>query len=146
MLKQLLIGSTNVIKQTEDLLGNFDSVYEQIENSMTILVKANKSLQNWFKDFQSTYEEMDTSSKTAFESLLNKLSAFVAQGNGTELVDLTVTQARAGPDSYDLRINVRRPDEYNDDLGDIAGTINLNIQADDFEKELEQLDNSKNYL
>ncbi|WP_351074862.1 methyl-accepting chemotaxis protein [Shewanella sp. CAL98-MNA-CIBAN-0140] len=146
LLKQLLTDSTDVIKQTEGLLGSFGSVYAQIEKSMGILVKANKSLQNGFIDFQSTYEGMDTSSKTAFESLLNELSAFVAQCNGTELVDLTVAQTRAGLDSYDFRIDVRRPDEYNDNLGHIAGTININIQADDFEKKLEQLDNSKNYL
>ena len=146
LLKQLLIDSTNVINQTEALLGSFDSVYEQIENSMAILIDANKNLQNGFIDFQSTYDGMGTSSTTAFESLLDQLSSFVAQCNGTELVDLTVAQAKTGLERYDFRIDVRRPDEYNDDLGHISDTININIQGDDFEKELEKLDKTKNYL
>lgn len=143
---QLLSESTEVIEQTQKMLNQFSDVYQQVEQSMMTAFDASLSLQEELTQFQSSYETMCNASKTTFESLTNELTTIVGQCNNNEIVDISVQQARTALDSYDYLIDVRRGDEYNDNLGHIQGTVNINVQAEDFEQQLAQLDKSKDYL
>jgi rhodanese-related sulfurtransferase len=55
----------------------------------------------------------------------------------------TVMKERAGKADFVI-LDVRTPEEFAE--GHIAGAVNLDVQAKDFEKKLRALDRKKNYL
>jgi len=99
-------------------------------------------------DASETTKSMDrvvSNTTTSVETLIRQLSGLVSQITGKSIVDIDPTQATNEWNSFDQVIDVRREQEWNDELGHIQGVRFSTLQTD-FKNDLKTLDPNKTYL
>lgn len=137
---------SEVLDNTQSLLTRVSESYQQIENRMAKSVDSSVALKQHLDSFHASYSDMHTHSKAIFEKLNHDLSTVVGKFNGNEVLDISVHDASVNLAGYDCLIDVRHEHEFNDELGHIEGTVNINVQSSDFEEQLQKLDKTKDYL
>lgn len=137
---------SEVMENTQSLLLRVSESYQNIEKGMETSVDSSVALKQHLDAFHASYSEMHTNSKAIFERLNHDLSTVVGKFNGNEVLDISVNDASVSLADYDYLIDVRHEHEFNDELGHIEGTKNINVQSSDFESKLQTLDKTKDYL
>ncbi|MEE4243975.1 MAG: methyl-accepting chemotaxis protein [Kangiellaceae bacterium] len=125
----------------EELVSSFTNINKSISEIMTLT-------SNISTDSQKTNviaETISTNTKTSVEQLVKELSQLVSVISGNEIVDLSPSEVKARLAEFDDVIDVRRPEEWDDELGHIDQARLSTLQTD-FKQEVKRLDPSKTYL
>lgn len=77
-------------------------------------------------------------------STSNKKENSVNESKGIEKLDVATFQSKLKESSTAVLLDVRTPEEFA--TGNIAGAINIDFKASDFEQKIAELDKSKTYF
>lgn len=133
--------SNSLVGSVEMLNDNFGQIESAIRNIETTSNELNLDSSNQL----SLAESVSNSVKTSVESLVQRLSKLVSMITGQEVIDLSPENAKQKWATFDEIIDVRRENEWSDELGHIAGITLCTLQTD-FKKYVTQLDPNKTYL
>jgi rhodanese-related sulfurtransferase len=120
-------NTTNkVIKRTKEIAEGVCVIGEVSETASTISHENTKKIY-----------DIKENSKTNLESLNKTLSEVMGVISGVKIVDVEPIEASKELGDYDLVIDVRRPKEYNDELGHI-GVSELICLQENFEERIDK--------
>lgn len=132
---EVLLEKTHALVDTyHKVTGTIDTVGEHVEQ-----------LDHDFTQVQDVVHKETESTRTSMETLVRELTITANRTSGLEIIDLPPEKAKAQLDRFDFLIDVRRPDEYNDELGHIPGTELITLQTD-FPEKVKHLPKDKKYL
>jgi methyl-accepting chemotaxis protein len=132
---EVLLDKTHALVDTyHEVTGTIDTVGEHVEQ-----------LDHDFTQVQDVVHKETESTRTSMETLVRELTITANRTSGLEIVDLSPQQAKSQLDRFDYLIDVRRPDEYDDELGHIPGTELITLQTD-FPERVKQFPKDKKYL
>jgi len=140
---------TNTIHQRSETLMSqahllVDS-YHDVSDAIATVSCHVQALDSEFLTTLSIVKNETQSSRTAMEDMVREFTVKANQAAGLEIVDLSPSEAKKQLTSFDYLIDVRRPEEYNDELGHISGTQLITLQGD-LPQALVKLPKDKKYL
>ena len=121
----------NAFTNLNDLLAHFIDHIQQLDSA--------------FGNTQHFVDEQTRQAQTRTESAIRGITLEANRILGMEIRDLTPQQAAAQLDQFDALIDVRRAEEFNDELGHIEGAELSTLQTE-LPQRLAQLDPSRRYL
>ena len=119
--------------------------YHEVSDSIASVGDHVQKLDNEFTTTLGIVNAETQMSRTSMEEMVREFTIKANQAAGLEIVDLTPSEAKKKLDTFDYLIDVRREDEYNDELGHIDGTQLITLQTD-LPKALDKLPKDKKYL
>lgn len=119
--------------------------FSQIKSAITEISSYANQIQNDTHHSSTAILHSESAVKSFLESQVKVLSDLVSIIQGVEIINVKPAQVKNTLHDYDEIIDVRRPEEYNDELGHIQGSRLITLQTD-FKKEVTKLDPSKSYL
>ncbi len=157
-IKSLVIGNKETvdfgllkIQKSEMAIEELKAVYGSgtvtDEASIQILLEKLKALNSDANQTDQTSQSLLNHSDTlnAEVEIVNRLvSDLIGEAKGEHIIDIDVNQAYENLDDYKI-IDVRRGDEFNDELGHIQ-TANLYTIDENFYQKIKDLDKSFKYL
>jgi len=119
--------------------------FTQIKSAIIDISEHCNQIQIDTKTSSSDILETETTVKTFIEKQVKDLSDLVSIISGVEVKNLTPSEAKSKLAMFDEIIDVRRPEEYNDNLGHIPKSRLSTLQTD-FKSDVKKLDKNKSYL
>ncbi len=138
----------NFTLRGEKLNTSIDSLvdnFKQITASIATIQSQSKGITHDSNGISNMMEIASGATKTSVESLINRLSSLVSILTGKSIVDLSPKKAREQWDSFDEIIDVRRAEEWEQELGKIDG-VRLSTLQTSFKQDVKKLDPKKRYL
>lgn len=155
-VRQKLAASQQTITQVSDAIGaksstlikTSDELINAFQTLNTVIEVATQRTQNLDEEFTKTKHFVDQQTETTrsqMEESIRNLTLQANKASGLTIVDLTPQKAKQQLASFDYLIDVRRSDEFNDELGHIDGAKLITLQTD-FPQEVKKLPKDKRYL
>ncbi len=153
----------SIIQESQKIINlivdNFAGRGEVLNKSTTALVKSFQEIGNSVQKTLLSSETIDLNSiettelantvsentKTAVETIVKNLSLLVSEITGKKVENLTPTEAHQQWHQFDEIIDVRRENEWQDELGHIDGVKFSTLQTE-FKDYVKTLDTNKKYL
>lgn len=130
------------------LITTSDELIHAFSNLKLTIVATDESIKNLDNEFSSmklTIDERIKSTKTELEEMIRAVAIKSNEASGLKLTDLSPREAHKQLTSFDYLIDVRRPEEFNDELGHIKGAELITLQTD-FPNKVKSLPKNKRYL
>ncbi len=148
--------SDNIIKTIVD---NFEIRGEQLNASIKVLVENFGEINQAVEVIEEQAKKIDVDNSettdkmqkvaanttTSVETLVKQLSELVSLITGKSIINISPKEAKEKWDQFDEVIDVRRPQELEDELGHIPG-IRFSTLQTDFKRDVKTLDPRKTYL
>lgn len=128
------------IKVTDNIGVAFDDITERIGS----IERASTQMSEYSQTMIDQVDLVSRDARTAFEEQIKLLADSIGLVSGITVKDLTPLEVKPQLDRFEM-IDVRRPDEYNGELGHIYGTQLMCLQ-DDFRGQIASLNRDKEYL
>lgn len=119
--------------------------FTQIKTSITEINDQSNYIQNDTHSASQIIAKAETDIKTTMEKQVADLSKLVSLITGVEVINLLPQEAKRRLNEFDQIIDVRRPEEFNDNLGHISNARLSTLQTD-FKNDVKVLDPNKCYL
>ncbi|EAR10453.1 methyl-accepting chemotaxis protein [Reinekea blandensis] len=133
--------SNTLLEQTNALV----KVYQEVSDSVTQCDQASSTLNMDFEETLGIVSRETESTRTSMENLVREFAVKTSEVTGLTVTDLSPNEAHRRLHEFDYLIDVRRPEEYNDDLRHIEGTELVTLQTE-FPERIKQLPKDKRYL
>lgn len=133
--------SETLLEHTQSLLSTYEDVSDHIQQVSTNV----DMLDDEFKTTLTVVNHETETTRTSMENMIREFTIKANEAAGLEIVDLSPQTAKQKLHEFDYLIDVRRADEYNDELGHIEGTQLITLQTD-FPEAVKKLPKDKNYL
>lgn len=169
-MKSLAKSSQNMTGEIQDVLvssnADINNITSSISERSQILVEKAEALVDTYgvlstsissvgesvneldREFSSVIDEVNSETQTTrtnMENMIRQFAVRTSEVTGLQITDLTPAEAKPRLNEFDFLIDVRRPDEYNDELGHIDGTQLITLQTD-FPEAVKSLPKDKSYL
>ncbi|MHA7878676.1 MAG: methyl-accepting chemotaxis protein [Saccharospirillum sp.] len=141
-------ASQSVESKSHQVIDASDTLIKAFANLNALLghfIERVQQLDHAFAATQSFVDDQTQQARTRTESAIRGITLEANQILGMEIRDLTPQQAAGELDRFDALIDVRRPEEFNDELGHIDGAELSTLQTD-LPQRLAQLDPNHRYL
>lgn len=133
--------SETLLEQTQSLLTTYQDVSEHIS-----AVGDNVNLlDDEFKTTLNVVNNETQATRTSMEGMIREFAVRMNETAGLKITDIQPIEAQKRLSEFDYLIDVRRPKEYNDELGHINGTKLITLQTD-FPEAVKKLPKDKSYL
>jgi methyl-accepting chemotaxis protein len=146
-------------KTISDIINNYQSRNDELNENVKLLLDSFSQIKSAITEVSSHASQIQHETHTSSEAILSSESAvksflesqvkvltdLVSVIQGVEIVNVKPSEVKNKLMDYDEIIDVRRPEEYNDELGHIQGSRLVTLQTD-FKQEVKKLDPSKSYL
>ena len=119
---------------------------DQIANQTDESYKQSIALDTLSSERLEKIAKSESEIKTRIENLNGETSKVMDHITGSAIEEVTVNEALVRLKEFDHVFDVRRRDEYNDELGHISVSQLIPINEDDFEDQIKTFDPEKKYL
>lgn len=139
--ESLRARSEALLNQTEQLVASYDDItgfIGEIDNQV-------KELRTEFEETLGVVKQETDHTRTAMEDLIREFTVRANERSGFSISDIEPKEAHSRLKEFDFLIDVRRPEEYDDELGHIPGTKLITLQTD-FAQAVKTLPKDKKYL
>ena len=119
--------------------------FTEIKSSIIDISEHCNQIQIDTKTSSTDILETENTVKTFIEKQVKDLSDLVSIISGVEVENLTPSEVKSRLATFDEIIDVRRPEEYNDNLGHISNSRLSTLQTD-FKTDVKKLDKNLSYL
>ncbi len=140
-IKEEILNQVSSLKAT---LEHFNIAFEEAQNRVTGLYDFSNELKTFTNALNENVKSFSSNNKTGLESLTSYLSDCIGAVTNTRVTNISPQEAYNELSSFTI-IDVRRPEEFNDDLGHIENATLMTLQ-DHIESKLQKLDPNKKYL
>jgi len=145
--KQMESTTDKVTSKIKNLQNSLQSLFEDaqsLNSQISDTAQISQLLDRDFTHILAQSQSLEASSQTQLETQISQLAYLMGEVSGSKIIDVSVQQVKEKLDEYEL-IDVRRENEYNDELGHIKNTT-LMVLQNEFEKQIHHLDRDKHYL
>lgn len=139
--QQLLERSEALMAQTDTLV----TTYHDVSDSVSQGSRSTQELNDDFEQTLSIVSSETESTRTNMETIVREFAIKSSEVTGLKVTDLTPQNVHQRLAEFDYLIDVRRPEEYNDELGHIPGSKLITLQTD-FPQAVKDLPKDKRYL
>jgi methyl-accepting chemotaxis protein len=133
--------SETLLEQTHFLVRTYNDVSDSIK-------AVGKNVNVLDEEFVNTLEVVNQETqltRTSMEDMIREFTVKANEAAGLEIIDMSPSDANKTINKFDFLIDVRRPEEYNDELGHISGTKLITLQTE-LPDALKTLPKDKKYL
>ena len=133
------------LSQLQQSMQALEQVFTESLNNSNIIEQASQELELNTLENQTVIQEASQGIRTDSEQLIKAMIEGFGELSGHKVKQMSVKQAHDSLSSFDAIIDVRQPQEFNDELGHIQGAQLMTL-GPDLEKGLKSLKPNGNYL